>query len=76
MVVVSSVEVPEPSSVAGSIAPELLTVRVSPTPMSSSSSSKKRDYSEDDDVDWEDVYPTSDTSKHSHLAEEECRYLL
>ena len=39
--------------------------------MSSSSSSKELDYSGDDDADWDDVHFALDTSKYSHLTEEE-----
>ena len=38
--------------------------------MSSSSLSEKLDYSRDDDVDWDNMHPTLDTSKYSHLVEE------
>jgi len=69
--IMPSVEVLEPSSVAGSVGVELLTAGVLPTLVSSLSSSEKLDYSGDDDVDWEDVHPTPDTRKHSYLAKEE-----
>ena len=49
--VMPSAEVPEPSSVVGSVGAELLTAEVSPILVSSSSSSEKLDYSKDDDVD-------------------------
>jgi len=39
--------------------------------VSSSSSSEKLDYSGDDDVDWDNVHSAPDSSKYSHLAEEE-----
>ena len=68
---VTSVEVPERRSVAGSVGGEFLTTGVLPTPVLSLSSGEKLDYSGDDDVDWEDVHHALDTSKHSHLAEEE-----
>ena len=39
--------------------------------MSFSSSSEKLNYSGDDNIDWDDVHSASDTSKYSHLTEEE-----
>ena len=39
--------------------------------MSSSSLSERLDYSGDDGINWDNVYSTLDTSKYSHLAEEE-----
>ena len=69
--IMPSVKVPEPSSVARFIGTELLTAGISPTLVSSLSSREKLNYSGDDTVDWEDVHPASDTSKHSHLVEEE-----
>ena len=69
--IMPSVEIPELSSVAESVGAELLTAGVRPTLVLSLSLSEKLDYSGDDDVDWEDVHPAPDTSKHSHLAEEE-----
>ena len=66
----SSVEVPEQSPTAGLVKVELPTTRVLPTPISSSSLSEKLDYLGDDDVDWDIVHPSPDTSKYSHLAEE------
>jgi len=38
--------------------------------MSFLSSSKKLDYTGDDNVDWDNVHPALDTNKYSHLAEE------
>jgi len=67
----SSVEDPEESPTVGLVEFELPTTGVLPTPISSSSSSEKLDYSGDDDVDWDTVHPSPDTSKYSHLAEEE-----
>jgi len=49
--IISSVEVPERSPIARLVGTELPTIGVHPTPVSSSSSSKKLDYSRDDDVD-------------------------
>ena len=61
----------EQSLIAGLVGIELPTTRVRPTPVPSFSSSEKLDYSGDDDVDWNDVHSAADTSKYSHLAEEE-----
>ena len=44
--------------------------KVSPTLVSSSSSSKELEYSRND-IDWNDKCPTPDTSKFSHLTVEE-----
>ena len=59
----SSVEVLEQSLTAGLVEVELPTTGVLPTLVSSSSSSERLDYSGDDDVDWDNVYSASDTSK-------------
>jgi len=67
----SSVEVLEQSPTAGLVGVELPTTGVLPTPVSFSSSSEKLDYLGDDDVDWDNVHPSLDTSKYSHLTEEE-----
>ena len=66
----SLVEVPEQSPTIGLVGVELSTIRVLSTLVSSSSSSEKRDYSGDDDVDWDHVHSSPDTSKYSHLVEE------
>ena len=49
--IIPPVEVPELSSIDGLIGAELLTIGILPTPVSSSSSSEKLDYSRDDDID-------------------------
>ena len=67
----SSVEVPEQSPTAGLVGVKLPTTRVLPTPVSSSSSSEKLDYSGDDDVDWDNMHPSLDIGKYSNLAKEE-----
>jgi len=63
----SPVEVPEQSLTTGLVGVELSTIGVLPTPVSTLSSSKKVDY----DVDWDDVQPSLNASKYSHLAKEE-----
>ena len=68
--IMSSVEVLEQSSLSGLVGAELLTTGVLPTPVLSSSSSEKLDFSGDDNVDWDDVHSAPDTSKYSYLAEE------
>jgi len=65
------VEVPEQSLTTGLVGVELRTTRVLLTFVSSSSSSEKLDYPGDDNVDRDNVHPSPDTSKYSHLAEEE-----
>ena len=67
----SSVEVPEQNPTIGLAEVELSTTGVLSTPVSSSPSSEKLDYSGDDDVDWDNVYSAPDTNKYSHLTEEE-----
>ena len=67
----SSVEIPEQRPTTGLVGVELPTTRVLPTPVSSLSSSEKLDYSRDDDVVWDNVHPSPNTSKYSHLTEEE-----
>ena len=69
--IMPSLDVPEQSSIAGPTGAELAFSSVLPTPVSSSSSSKKLDYLGDDDIDWDDVHPAPNTSKYSHLTEEE-----
>ena len=66
----SSMEVPEQSPTFELVEVKLPATWVLPTPVSSSSS-KRLDYSGDDDVDRDNVYSAPDTSKYSHLAEEE-----
>ena len=68
----TSVEVPLQSPTVGLVGAELPTTEVLPTPLSSSSSSEKLYYSGDDDVDWDNVYPSSD-NKYSHLLKRRCR---
>jgi len=68
--IMPSVEVSEQSPIAGLVRTELRTTGILPTIVSSLSSSKKLDYSGDDDADWDDVHSTLDTSKYSHLVEE------
>ena len=63
----SSVEVPEQSPTACLVEVELPTAGVLLTPVSSSSSSERLDYSGDDVVDWDNVYSIPDTNKYSHL---------
>ena len=67
---ISSVAVPEQSLTIGLVGARLPAVRVSPTPIPSPSSSEKLDYS-GDDIDWDNVHPTPDTNKFSHLTKEE-----
>ena len=67
----SLVEVPEQSPTIGLVGVELSTIEVLLTLVSSSSSSEKLDYSGDDDVDWDHVHSSPNTSKYSHLAEKE-----
>ena len=67
----SSMEVPKESPTVGFVEVELSTNGVLPTPLSSSSSSEKLDYSGNDDVDRDTVYLSPNTSKYSYLAEEE-----
>jgi len=67
----SSMGVPEQSPTTGLIGAKLSATGVLPTLVSSSSSSEKLDYSGDDDDDWNNVHLAPDTSKYSHLAEEE-----
>ena len=67
----SSVKVPEQSPIVGLVEVELPNTGVLLTPLSSSSSSERLDYSGDDDVDWDNVYSTLDTNKDTHLAEKE-----
>ena len=69
--IMSSVEVPEQSPIIGLVGTELPNIGVHLTRVSSLSLSEKLDYSGDDDVDWDDVHPAPNTSKHSHLTEEE-----
>jgi len=67
----SSAEVLEQSPTTGFVEIELPTTGVPPTPVSSSSSSERLDYSGDDDIVWDNVYYAPDTNKYSHLAKEE-----
>jgi len=69
--IMSSVEVPKQSPITRLVGTELPTIGVLPSPVSSSSSSEKLDYSRDDYADRNDVHYAPDTSKYSHLAEEE-----
>jgi len=59
------------SPTAGHVEVKLPTTGVLPTPVPSSSSSERLDYSGDDDADWDNVYTSPDTSKYSHLTKEE-----
>jgi len=68
--------VSEQSPTTGLVGAKLPTTRVLPTPVSSLSSSKKLDYSGDNDVDWNNVHHALDTSKYSHLAEEEMQVVI
>jgi len=62
--------VPEQSPTTGLVGARLPAARVLLTPVSYSSSSKKQDYS-GDDIDWDNMCHAPDTSKFSHLTEEE-----
>jgi len=67
----SSAGVLDQSPTTGLVGAKLPATIVLPTPVSSSSSSEKLDYSGDDDVECDNVHPAPDTSKYSYLAEEE-----
>ena len=72
----SSEEVPEQSPITGLVWAKLPATGVLPTPVSSSSSSEKLHYSRDDDVDWDNVHPTLDSSKFSYMTEEEVQVVV
>jgi len=71
-----SVEIQEQSSIARPIGAELSTTGVLPTPVPSSSSSEKLDYSGDYDVNWSDVHSAHGTSKLSLWLKRRHRLLL
>ena len=71
----SSAGVPEQSPTIGLVGAMLPAVGVSPTLVSSPSSSEKLEYSTDD-IDWDNVHPAPDTGKLSHLTEEEMQVAI